>query len=325
MTTLTLARRYPVPEVRLRFRATEMAVRRAADGEPLLATAAFSNIESHLVLLRWPDFELVARIPEPDGVTFGLKTCAHAGSVVAWGANRPMRLDREHLAWEPMTDEPIAGPYPEHREICVAMASLDDGALVRVDLDTREVETFPDLVPDESPTRIVPGPDGRMFCVGMTVHADCQSNIPTSDGAHLVVFDSVDRTVLRCEQPVAGAEVLSVLCLDPTGRLLFLDGPTLTRGRSIWAWDLDADRFARIGSAPDGLREIVPAPDGSGLWATALEGMGSVTLGEQCEIDSARGHALPGNDGDQRMCKHLQWHDGELWCVCFDEVLRFRR
>jgi len=47
---LTLERSYSLPEVRLRFRATEMAVLRDSGSEALLATAAFSNIGYYLVL-----------------------------------------------------------------------------------------------------------------------------------------------------------------------------------------------------------------------------------------------------------------------------------
>jgi hypothetical protein len=438
----------------------------------------FVRTETDAVLLSYPGFETVARIANPEGVGLGFKTCAHASSVAAWGANRPWLLDRKDNCWQAMTDAPAGDPHPECPETCVAMASLEDGALVgvtdsssvfwrleaesrepsrktielfgptdgaplvigggrawgsshavqrfwsvdlesgegrdlgqcslggqansmlwdddrerllmgtypecrirafdpahppafpenpgvfseignglsrtthqllpidnslwtcanaagqrlggavvRVDAESGEAEAFYNLVPNESPGEMVLGADGRTLCFGTTVHADCGMNIPVSPAAHIVAFDVKDKRLLAVHRPVEKAQVLSALSLDSNGRLLFLDGPRLTRGRALWAWDLAADRFERIGTAPDGLREILPSPDGAELWATALEGVGPLSLGDKCRIDFSRGHTLPGNDWDQKMCKHLQWDKEDpdvLWCICFTEILRFR-
>jgi len=430
------------------------------------------------VLLSYPGFDTIARIPNPQGVTFGLKTCAHAGSAVAWGANRPWILDPTRREWQPLTDEPVGDPHPGCPETCVAMASLEDGSLVgvtdsscifwrlqassretsgqtieltgltdgaplaigggrawgsshavqrfwsvdlqsgegrdlgqcslagqacsmtwdreagrlfmgnypesririfdparppafpenpgifaefgsdfvrpshqllkvgeslwtcanatwprlggavfRVDSTTGEVEIFRDLLPGESPGEMILGHDGHTLYFGTTVHADCGQNIPVSPAAHMAAFDSREGKLRSAHRPVDRAETLSALCLDAAGRVLFLDGPRLTRGRSLWAWDLFAGSFERIGSAPDGLREILTSPEGRELWATAFEGTGPLSLGTECRIDFSRGFRLAGNGWDQRMCKYLQWDPqdpGVLWCVCFAEVLRFR-
>ena len=429
------------------------------------------------VLLSYPDLDPIAQVPNPPDVRFGLKTCAHSGSVVGWGANRPWLLDREALTWDPMVDEAVGDTYPERTEACFNMVSLADGtlvgltdssctfwrlepgsrtayrqtvdiagptdgaplaigdvagdptafgsshamerfwsvnlvtgagrdlgrvtiggqangmywhpeqkrlytagypdrtvrvfdpreppdfpnnpavfaqigagvnrvshqllrignslwttaqldrcalggAIVRIDLETADTETIDSPIPHERPHQMVPAPDDRTLYFGTTIYGAHNARRPVSPAAHLFAFDSRERKLLQSLAPVPAAGTVEALCLLEDGRVLFLDGPLFAKGASLWTWDPERHAVERIGVAPTGLREVLASPDGV-LVATAFEGIGPLDLGDPCRIDCERGLALPGNEWDQKMCKHLQWHDGELRCVQYTDVLRF--
>lgn len=452
--------------------------KRITGGIMLDDSTFFSLTDTGAIIFSYPGFELIARIPNPKNVTFGLKTCAHAGSVIAWGANRPWLLNRNKWEWESFTDETIGDPNPECFETCTAFASLKDGslvgltdssctfwklakgsrialkktieingltdgapltigggyaygsshamqrfwsinlesgvshdlgqcsnggqanamswddksgllflstypeckirafdpnkpaifpsnpgtfasignglsrtrhkmlkiennlwttidnadnrlsgALVRIDTQTKEVEIFPNFVTGESPGDIVLSPDGRTLYMGTIVNEVYGENIPDPEGAHILAFDLKKKKMVKCERPITGSKVLSALCFDSLDRLLFIDGPILTRDRSLWSFCPEKKEFERIGKAPDGLRELLLSPDKNEIWATAFGGVGQLEQGENCRINLERGYSLDRNHWDQKICKYLQWdvsEPGKLWCVQFTNLLCFK-
>lgn len=452
--------------------------KRLTGGIMLDKSTFFSLTDTGAILFSYPGFELIARIPTPKHVTFGLKTCAFAGSVVAWGANRPWLLNQNKREWESLTDEPIGDSNPECFETCTALASLEDGslvgltdssctfwklakgsripfcktieangltdgaplvigggyaygsshamqrfwsinlesgvgrdlgqcsnggqtnamvwdekrnllflstypeckirtfdpsqsavfpnnpgtfaaigyglsrtrhkmlkiennlwttidhadnrlsgALVRIDTQTKEVEVFPNFVTGESPGDIVLSPDGRTLYMGTIVNEVYGENVPDPEGAHILAFDLKQKKIISCVRPVANAKALSALCFDSLDRLLFIDGPILTRDRTLWTFCPEKKEFERIGKAPDGLRELLLSPDKSEIWATAFGGIGPLELGDNCRINLERGYSLDRNHWDQKICKYLQWDKLEpdkLWCVQFTNLFCFK-
>jgi WD40 repeat protein len=194
------------------------------------------------------------------------------------------------------------------------------GALSRIDLATGDVRVVRNLVPDQTPVRMLFAPGRRRIFLSMTIEGDCGSAIVKAPSAHLVVFDAAEMSVIRSFAPIPGALVLYLCEFDEDGRLLFMDGPRLGSGNTLWTWDTNTDEVTRVGAAPPGLWSVIPAPDGHGLWATGYEGIGPLIPGDPCRIQSVIDPAVAAAAFD-RVCKFPQVSGGRLWFTAGDQFL----
>jgi hypothetical protein len=223
--------------------------------------------------------------------------------VIAWIGHEQMRpiqlLRDDSAAWM------ISGSH----------YSVFGGALSRVDLRTGRAEVYRETLQKLAPTRMLINPRRpRELAISTTIHADCQSGVPTEPSARLLAFDLDARKVVRELAPRAGAPTLKLLCFTPEGEALYLDAG------EVWAWEPVANRVRRMGAAPAGLREILPGPGGRGLWATAKCGIGPITLGDPCVIEPAVDPELTrvAYDG---LGKYLSWVGDTLWFTTGREVV----
>jgi hypothetical protein len=186
------------------------------------------------------------------------------------------------------------------------------GALSRVQLDTGETTVVRDLVPAQTPTKMLTSPDGDTIYMSMTVEGDCGSSVVEAASAHLVAFDARNCSVIRSFAPFPAVPGLHLCAWMPEGPILFADGPRLTAGTVFWSWDPETDDVRRIGATPDGFWGVFPGPDGTSLWATAHAGVGPLVLGDPSRVDSVIDPALVEN-AFNGVCKFPQFHEGSLW------------
>ncbi|MCX7805497.1 MAG: hypothetical protein N3A38_09950 [Planctomycetota bacterium] len=182
------------------------------------------------------------------------------------------------------------------------------GALSRICLRTGRTDVYRSFLATLAPTRMLVNPlrPGEL-CISTTIHADCGSAVPLEKEAKLFVFDMNRREVLQEMAPRPGAQTLKLMAFTEDGReALYLDGGDL------WAWEPAGGPPRRVGAAPAGLREIVPGPEGKGLWATGYDGIGPLLPGDTCRIEPAVPTELT-REGFGRMGKYLTWDGDTLW------------
>lgn len=192
------------------------------------------------------------------------------------------------------------------------------GALSRICLVTGKLEVYQAFLQTLAPTRMILSRTGRQeLYLSTTAHADCQSAIPVEAGAKLLVFDLEHGRVAREIVPRIGALTLKLMAHAENGSgIIYLDRDA----QELWLWDPDRNRVQRIGSAPPGLREIVPGPGDRGLWGTSHQGIGPILFGASCRIEPAIDPDLTRHAFDG-LGKYLTWDGNTLWFTTGRELI----
>ncbi len=192
------------------------------------------------------------------------------------------------------------------------------GALSRIDPCDGETRVWRNIVPNQTPNKLLINPAAKRLYFATEVYADGDSTPATERTAQLVAFDTEKLTIDRQQDLRDGTRVARLLAVLPSGAILGLEGKDEftwhLRTGTLFTWNPADGKIEYLNEITENLFDVVVAPDGQifasfGEHICTLKVDGSDVSFEPIERTSDwAGH------------KFLQIHDGTLYYVIKNEI-----
>ncbi len=191
------------------------------------------------------------------------------------------------------------------------------GALSRLDPTTGEVRVWRNIVPNQTPNRLLINPDAKRVYFATEVYADGDSTPATERTAQLVAFDTENLTIARQQGVRDGTRTARLLAVLPSGAVLGLAGKIdfawhLTTG-ILFVWNPDDGTIEYLNEITDDFGDVTVGPDGK-IYASVGEHICTLTL------DGSEVSFEPIVRTGEAQGQFLQIHDGILYFVVQNEI-----
>ena len=191
------------------------------------------------------------------------------------------------------------------------------GALSRLDPQTGDIRVWRNIVPNQTPNRLLINPDAKRVYFATEVYADGDSTPATERTAQIVAFDTDNLTIARQQGVRDGTRAARLLAMLPSGAILGLAGTVefawhLTTG-ILFVWNPADGSIEYLNEITDNFGDVTVGPDGK-IYASVGEHICTLTLdGSKVSFEPVvRTGDWPGG--------FLQIRGGKLYCVVHNEL-----
>jgi hypothetical protein len=192
------------------------------------------------------------------------------------------------------------------------------GALSRIDPQTGEIRVWRNIVPNQTPNRLLINPAAKRAYFATEVYADGDSVPATERTAQLVAFDTEKLTIDRQQALRDGTRIARLLAMLPSGAILGLTGNVdftwhLQTG-TLFVWNPADGTIEYMNEVTERLIDVVVGPDGK-IYASFGEHVCTLTIdGSDVSFEPIE------RMGDWSGHRFLQIHDGTLYFVVKNEI-----
>ena len=192
------------------------------------------------------------------------------------------------------------------------------GALSRIDPQTGEIRVWRNIVPNQTPNRLLINPAENRIYFATEVYADGDSTPATERTAQLVAFDTEKLTIDRQQVVHDGTRIARLLAMLPSGAILGLEGKVeftwhLWTG-TLFVWNPADGSIEYLNEISDSLVDVVVGPDGK-IYASYGEHVCTLML-----EDSHVSFKPIAPMGDWHGHRFLQIHNGVLYFIVQNEI-----
>ncbi len=191
------------------------------------------------------------------------------------------------------------------------------GALSRLDPAGGEIRVWRNIVPNQTPNRLLINPAAKRIYFATEVYADGDSTPATERTAQLVAFDTENLSIDRQQAVRDGTRIARLLAMLPSGAILGLEGNVeftwhLQAG-TLFVWNPSDGSIEYLNEITENLVDAAVGPDGQ-IYASFGEHVCALTLeGSEVSFEPiTRTGDWPG--------QYLQVHDGVLYFVVGNEL-----